>query len=80
MVFKLFRKPKMSSFRLSNLFGRIAVVKEEHSRNALPQIVVTLFGMVMEVKEEQERNAFFPIVVTLSEMMIVVKEEHSRNA
>ena len=42
----------MLSFWFSNLFGRVAVLKEEHLAKALLSIVVTLFGIVMDVKEE----------------------------
>ena len=44
---------KMLSFWFSKLFGRVAVVKEEHPENAQFPIVVTLFGSVIDVKEEQ---------------------------
>ena len=76
MIFNFLRQPKMLSFWLSNLFGRVAIVKEEQDENTLSPIVVTLFGMVMEVNEEQPENALLPIVVTLSGIVIESKCEH----
>ena len=57
MVCNFIQFLKMPSFRFSNLFGRVAVVKEEHLENASSPIVVTLFGIVIEVKEEHPENA-----------------------
>ena len=56
IVLNLSHFSKMSSFHLSNLFGRVAVVKEEQKENAPSPIVVTLFGMVIDFKEEQDEN------------------------
>ena len=76
MVRNLQQFQKMSLSRFSNLFGRVAVLREEHSRNALLPIVVTLFGIVMDVNLEHPSNALFPIVVTLFGIVMEVKEEH----
>ena len=73
-------EPKMLCFCFSNLFGRVAVVKEGHSENAQFPIVVTLLGMVIEIREEQEWNALSPTVVMPFGMETHFKEEQERNA